>query len=123
MSNIHWDTAISMPLALQHYLISWAGLAANLEIIATAKPIGSNSFGNVGWLRKEPFCFLIYIFAGVRVLGDGLRALADGVLSELAGQQQTDGGLDLAARDRRPLVVVCTGRVGKIRQQCARRYH
>ena len=49
---------------------------------------------------------MIYISAGARVLGDGLRALADGVLSELAGQQQTDGGLDLAARDRRPLVVL-----------------
>ena len=28
------------------------------------------------------------------------------MLSELAGQQQTDGGLDLAARDRRSLVVL-----------------
>ena len=35
------------------------------------------------------------------------------MLSELAGQQQTDGGLDLAARDRRALVVVSeTGRLG-----------
>ena len=35
------------------------------------------------------------------------------MLSELAGQQQTDGGLDLAARDRRALVVVSeTGGLG-----------
>ena len=43
---------------------------------------------------------------GRRVLGDGLRALADGVLGQLSGQKQTDGRLDLAARDRRPAVVV-----------------
>ena len=43
---------------------------------------------------------------GRRVLGDGLGALADGVLGQLSGQQQTDGRLDLAARDRRPAVVV-----------------
>lgn len=41
-----------------------------------------------------------------RVLGHGLRALADGVLGQLSGQQQTDGRLDLATRDRRPAVVV-----------------
>ena len=35
------------------------------------------------------------------------------MLSELAGQQQTDGGLDLAARDRRALIVVSeTGGLG-----------
>ena len=35
------------------------------------------------------------------------------MLSELAGQQETDGGLDLAASDRRTLVVVSeTGRLG-----------
>jgi len=51
--------------------------------------------------------------AGARVLGDGLRSLADGVLGKFAGQQQTDGSLDLAARDRRSLVVVSeTGRLG-----------
>jgi len=50
---------------------------------------------------------------GARVLGDGLRSLADGVLGELSGQQQADGGLHLAARDRRAAVVVCkTRRLG-----------
>ena len=49
--------------------------------------------------------------SSARVLGDGLRALADGVLGKLTGQQQTDGGLDLATSDRRSLVVVSeTGR-------------
>jgi hypothetical protein len=50
---------------------------------------------------------------GARVLGDGLGSLADGVLGELARQQETDGRLDLAARDRRSTVVVGeTGRLG-----------
>lgn len=50
---------------------------------------------------------------GRRVLGDGLRALADGVLGQLSGQQQTDGRLDLATGDRRTTVVVReTGRLG-----------
>lgn len=40
------------------------------------------------------------------VLGDGLGALGDGVLGELARQQQTHGRLDFAARDRVLLVVV-----------------
>ena len=41
-----------------------------------------------------------------RVLGDGLRALADGVLGQLSGQQKADCRLNLAARDRRATVVV-----------------
>ena len=40
------------------------------------------------------------------VLGDGLGALADSVLSQFTGQEQTDGGLDLAAGDGGALVVV-----------------
>ena len=43
---------------------------------------------------------------GAGVLGDGLGALADGVLGELTGQQETDSGLDLPAGDGRLLVVV-----------------
>ena len=39
------------------------------------------------------------------VLGDGLGALGDGVLGQLARQQETHGGLHFAARDRRALVV------------------
>uniref|UniRef100_A0A8R7TSF1 Uncharacterized protein n=1 Tax=Triticum urartu TaxID=4572 RepID=A0A8R7TSF1_TRIUA len=38
-------------------------------------------------------------------LGDGLGALGDGVLGELAGEDEADGGLDLAGRDGGLLVV------------------
>ena len=60
---------------------------------------------NVVGSEKSRFCvgWWMWCSPGARVLGDGLRALADGMLSELAGQQETDGGLDLAARDRRAL--------------------
>ena len=43
---------------------------------------------------------------GRRVLGHGLGSLADGVLGELTGQEQTNGGLNLSARDRGSAVVV-----------------
>jgi len=66
-----------------------------------------------GWLWKEPVvvgddqtCSLL----GWRVLGDSLRALADGVLGQLTRKQQTNGRLDFAARDRRAPVVVSQSR-------------
>ena len=40
------------------------------------------------------------------VLGDGLGAFADSVLSEFTGQEQTDGCLDFSASDGGSLVVV-----------------
>ena len=40
-----------------------------------------------------------------RVLGDGLGALGDGVLGELTGEEEADGGLDLAGGEGRLLVV------------------
>ncbi|POS82102.1 hypothetical protein EPUL_004915, partial [Erysiphe pulchra] len=40
------------------------------------------------------------------VLGHGLGAFGDGVLGQLAGEQQPHGGLDLPGGDGRPLVVV-----------------
>lgn len=43
---------------------------------------------------------------GAGVLGDGFRTLADGVLCQLAGQEQTYRSLDLPGRDGRPLVVM-----------------
>ena len=43
---------------------------------------------------------------GAGVLGDGLGAFRDGVFGQFTGQKETYGGLDLAARDGRPLVVV-----------------
>ena len=46
------------------------------------------------------------------VLGDGLGSLAHGVLGELTGQEETDGGLDLPAGDGGTLVVV--GQTGSL---------
>lgn len=43
---------------------------------------------------------------GRGVLGDGLGALADGVLGQFTRQEQTNCRLDLAAGDRRTTVVV-----------------
>ena len=42
---------------------------------------------------------------GLGVLGDGLGALGHGVLGELAGEEEPDGGLDLAGGDGALLVV------------------
>ena len=45
---------------------------------------------------------------------DGLGALADGVLGQLTRKQQTNGRLDLTARDRRaPVVVRQSRRLGR----------
>ena len=43
---------------------------------------------------------------GRGVVGDSLGALADGVLGQLTRKQQTNGRMDLTARDRRAPVVV-----------------
>ena len=43
---------------------------------------------------------------GAGVLGDGLGTLADGVLGEFTGQEQTYGCLDFSAGDGGSLVVV-----------------
>ena len=43
---------------------------------------------------------------GGLVLGDGLGALGDGVLGELTGEDETDGGLDLAGGHGLALVVL-----------------
>lgn len=43
---------------------------------------------------------------GASVLGDGLGTFGDGVLGQLARQQQTDGSLDFAGGDGRTFVVV-----------------
>jgi hypothetical protein len=40
-----------------------------------------------------------------RVLGDGLGALRHGVLGQLTGEDEADGGLDLSGRDGGLLVV------------------
>ena len=43
---------------------------------------------------------------GGSVLGDGLGTLGDGVLGQLTGEEESDGGLDLAGGDGRSLVVL-----------------
>ena len=43
---------------------------------------------------------------GRGVLGDGLGALRDGVLGQLTGKEQPNGGLDFPGGDGGPLVVV-----------------
>ena len=54
---------------------------------------------------KRAGCLSVELVAvdllGRGVLGDGLGALADGVLGQLTRKQQTNGRLDLTARDRR----------------------
>ena len=52
------------------------------------------------------FCLCGHSLLGAGVLGDGLGALRDGVLGQLSGQQEPDGGLDLPGGDGGPLVVV-----------------
>ena len=39
-----------------------------------------------------------FLFGG-SVLGDGLGTLGDGVLGQLTGEEESDGGLDLAGGD------------------------
>lgn len=47
----------------------------------------------------------IHLFRGRRVLGDSLGALRDGVLGQFTRKDETDGGLNLAGRDGRFLVI------------------
>jgi len=56
---------------------------------------------------------------GAGVLGDGLGAFADGVLGQFAGQQKSDGRLDLSTSDRTALVVLgqTTGLAGDALEQ------
>ena len=49
---------------------------------------------------------LVRRLLGAGVLGDGLGALTDGVLGQLSGEEETDGGLDLSGGDGGPAVVV-----------------
>ena len=94
-------------------------LAEWITILAV-KPQASISNKDTG--QQDKIIFLIYMVAlkravfgfglpghsllGAGVLGDGLGALRDGVLGQLSGQQEPDGGLDLPGGDGGPLVVV-----------------
>lgn len=49
---------------------------------------------------------LVSFLLGAGVLGHSLGALRHGVLGQLTGQEQTDGGLDLSAGDGGAAVVV-----------------
>ena len=57
---------------------------------------------------KKACCVSSYwrCLLGAGVLGDSLGSLGDGVLGELTGEEEPDGGLDLAGGDGGPLVVV-----------------
>ncbi|OQU90758.1 hypothetical protein SORBI_3001G040701 [Sorghum bicolor] len=52
---------------------------------------------------------------GAGELGDSLGALGDGMLGELAGEDEADGGLDLVECDGGLLVVPC--QLGRLRRQ------
>ena len=57
---------------------------------------------------KKACCVSSYwrCLLGAGVLGDSLGSLGDGVLGELTGEEEPDGGLDLAGSDSGSLVVV-----------------
>ena len=59
-----------------------------------------------GWSLKGPFLFEVWRLLGAGVLGHSLGALRHGVLGQLTGEQQADGGLDLPGGDGGPLVVM-----------------
>ena len=54
----------------------------------------------VGWVPSK------LNLLGAGVFGHSLGSLRDGVLGQLSGKEETDGGLDLARGDGGPLVVV-----------------
>ena len=58
-------------------------------------------------LKRAVFGFGLpgHSLLGAGVLGDGLGALGDGVLGELTGEEEADGGLDLAGGEGLALVV------------------
>ena len=75
------------------------------QTITSTNPLGKKKGGP----KKDPLQFkepALRALLAARVLGHRLRALAHGVLGQLTRQQQTHSRLDLAARDRRTLVVV-----------------
>ena len=67
-------------------------------------------FENVVALKRAVLVVVSSGLLGSGVLGDGLGALADGVLGELSWQEQTHCSLNLAAADGRLLVVECQTR-------------
>ena len=80
----------------------------NLFITMTMNEKQDHLSGICGGPKKGlfGFCLCGHSLLGAGVLGDGLGALRDGVLGQLSGQQEPDGGLDLPGGDGGPLVVV-----------------
>ena len=58
-----------------------------------------------GLLLQRTVAVMSHLLGG-GVIGDSLGALGHGVLGQLAGEEQTDGGLDLPRGNGGPLVVV-----------------
>ena len=54
--------------------------------------------------------FFFKLLLGAGVLGDSLGTLADGVLGQFSGKEQTNGGLDFPTGDGATLVVVSQAR-------------
>ena len=57
-------------------------------------------------IRRNRRCSCSSSLLAAGVLGDGLGALTDSVLGQLAGEEETDSGLDLPTGDGGALVVV-----------------
>lgn len=55
--------------------------------------------------KSKDIMVVMRLLGGGGVLGDGLGALRHGVLGELTGKDEADGGLDLAGGDGGLLVV------------------
>lgn len=60
---------------------------------------------NINNIKKPKTSGSRRLFGGGGVLGDGLGALGDGVLGQLAGEDEPHGGLDFARGDGGLLVV------------------
>lgn len=87
----------------------------DLIVVNTKNVCKVCSFWRIWWPLKRPgdddFCCSSLL--GASVLGHSLGTLRHGVLGQLSGQQETDGGLDFSGGDGGPPVVVSqTGCLG-----------
>ena len=67
-------------------------------------PAGLHGVAN-GLLLQRTVAVMSHLLGG-GVIGDSLGALGHGVLGQLTGEEQTDGGLNLPGGNGGPLVVV-----------------
>jgi hypothetical protein len=70
-------------------------------------------FKNTNFIVCTDTSLISRLSGGGGELGDGLGSLRDGVLSKLTRKEETDGGLDLAGREGRLLVV--SGELGGLK--------